>query len=136
MPVAACYLGLLLLFLDFSRLTGRVESIALNSQRQTDITPKLYYLGAIKQFIWIFGVLILVELVGMLPALLIFVTFHMILDGKINIALALMISILSWLCMFSIFDFILHIPWPDSLLGKIIVEAMGNETPYLVRRLF
>lgn len=136
MPVTACYLGLVLILLDFSRITGRIESLALNSQKQIDIVPHLYYRRALKQFLWIFFVLILVKIVGMLPALLLFVSSHMIVDGKISIGRALLISMASWFCMFGIFDYVLHIPWPDSLLGKAIVEAMGNETPYLLRRLF
>lgn len=136
MPVTACYLGLVLILLDFSRLTGRIESLALNSQKQIDMAPQLYYRGALKQFLWIFFVLILVKLVGMLPALLLFVSSHMIVDGKIRIGRALLISMASWFCMFGIFDYVLHIPWPDSLLGQAIVETLGNETPYLLRRLF
>ena len=136
MPVTACYLGLVLILLDFSRLTGRIESLALNSQKQIDMVPQLYYRGALKQFLWIFFVLILVKLVGMLPALLLFVSSHMIVDGKIRIGRALLISMTSWFCMFGIFDYVLHIPWPDSLLGQAIVESLGNETPYLLRRLF
>jgi TctA family transporter len=76
----------------------------------------LIYLG------WILGFLGVVWLVGMFPAVFIFVILYMRLEGKERWPLVLTCAV--GLTVFStvVFDTLLTLPWPQSLLGDMLPE--------------
>lgn len=62
----------------------------------------------------------LIEAVGFLPAIAILVTVYMRLDGREKWALVLGMSTVLTFATYFIFDQLLHLPWPPSLLGHLL----------------
>jgi TctA family transporter len=85
---------------------------------------------ALGYFLWLFGLLVLVWLIGFLPAMAVFTVAYMSLGfGEPwlrAIAYGLVVAVASWL----IFDRGLHVPWPASVLGDL-VPALRAATGFL-----
>ena len=74
--------------------------------------------GALAQGLWLVGLVLAVHLIGMLPAMGLFVIAYMRLEGKTRWVNIMMIAIPYWLAAFFLFQEMLHLPWPHSLLGN------------------
>jgi hypothetical protein len=81
------------------------------------LPARLMFGRAAVQWLWLAGLLGGVALIGMLPALLIFMLASMIVLGRVRWRTALLIAVPLWLGMYVLFVMVLHLPWPDSLLG-------------------
>jgi putative tricarboxylic transport membrane protein len=71
------------------------------------------------QAAWLIGFALLIYLIGILPATLIFVPAYMIIEGGMAFPRAALISAIYVGAMFLLFDRILHMPWPNALIGDI-----------------
>ena len=74
--------------------------------------------GALGQGFWLVGLVVAVHLIGMLPAIGLFVIAYMRLEGRSRWLNIIVIAIPYWLAAFFLFHEMLHLPWPHSLLGN------------------
>jgi hypothetical protein len=72
--------------------------------------------------LWLGGLLVGVLTIGMLPALALYVFLYMVTIGKTRLPTALPITIALGLGFYVLFEKLLHVPWPPSLLGDAIPE--------------
>ena len=101
------------------RLPGSTGHGALNDRLRGIATGQmLRRAGA--QALWLLGLLGLVLAIGMLPALLIFLVANMIIAGDTSWRRALAIALPLLGGMYLLFVRLLHLPWPDSLLGDAL----------------
>jgi hypothetical protein len=71
------------------------------------------------QLVWLVGLLLTILLIGMLPAVALFMLLHMIIEGRTPVAQALPIVAVLLVGMYLLFVKLLHVPWPPSLLGDL-----------------
>lgn len=71
------------------------------------------------QLIWLIGLLLTILVIGMLPAVALFMILHMTIEGKTPIAQTLAIVSALLVGMYLLFVKLLHVPWPPSLLGDL-----------------
>ncbi|WP_238381055.1 tripartite tricarboxylate transporter permease [Alkalilacustris brevis] len=112
MPHALSYAGLLaggLLALGF--LTGRAPRI-----RPSTAEPLALVL---RQMAWLVGLLVSIRLVGMLPAIALFGIVYMLTEGRTRWHHTLLIVVPFVLALYLLFQNMLNIPWPQSLLGDL-----------------
>jgi hypothetical protein len=69
------------------------------------------------QAAWFGGLILGVLLIGMLPALFLFVFLYMVIEGRTHWGRALLILLPFAAATFMLFHETLHVPWPKSLLG-------------------
>jgi hypothetical protein len=120
MPQTAAGAGLLVTAVAaIVRAPGRARHGALHD-RLADIPRGVMLRRAGEQALWLLGLLGLVLAVGMLPALLIFLVANMIIAGGTNWRPALKIALPLSAGMYLLFVRLLHLPWPDSLLGDAL----------------
>ncbi len=119
MPQTAAGAGLLVTAVAaVTRAPGVVHG-ALHD-RLADIPRAVMLRRAGAQAGWLLGLLGGVLAVGMLPALLIFLVANMIIAGGTGWRPALMIALPLSAAMYLLFVRLLHLPWPDSLLGDAL----------------
>jgi hypothetical protein len=68
---------------------------------------------------WLVGLTALIYLIGILPAALIFMAAYFVIEGQMMPARAALVSAVYVLAMFVLFDRILHMPWPNALIGDL-----------------
>ncbi|MFM1814946.1 MAG: hypothetical protein RLZ98_1641 [Pseudomonadota bacterium] len=66
--------------------------------------------------------LALILLIGMLPAAAIYVPLVLILEGKVPLWKSLVMTAVLIAATYVVFDVLLHMPWPDSLIGDLYPE--------------
>jgi hypothetical protein len=72
-----------------------------------------------RQIVWLVFLVIGVTLIGMLPAIGLFVFCYMTIEGKAKPINAIFIIIPFLIGIWFLFHELLHIPWPQSLLGDL-----------------
>jgi hypothetical protein len=87
------------------------------------VTP---WAGALGQGLWLVGLVLAVRLIGMLPAMGLFVIASMRLEGKSHWLKIMMIAIPYWLAAFFLFHELLHLPWPHYFLGVWLPAIRRN----------
>jgi hypothetical protein len=83
----------------------------------SSLPSRLMFGRAAIQWLWLGGLLGGIALIGMLPSLLIFMIASMVVLGRTSWRTALLVAVPLWLGMYLLFVTVLHLPWPDSLLG-------------------
>jgi len=68
-------------------------------------------------FLWCVFFLAAGLLIGLLPALLLFLVGFMRIQGKERWSMVAKVSVCTWLFCYALFHLVLHIPWPQSLIG-------------------
>ena len=68
---------------------------------------------------WLVFLTILIYLIGILPATLIFVPAYMVIEGGMAPRRAVIVSVIYVAAMFALFDRLLHMPWPNALIGDV-----------------
>ena len=91
------------------RAMGRIPPIA-----PPDAEPLV---RVARQAAWLIGAVILVRLIGMVPAIAVFVATYMMTEGRVRPAHTLALLALFIAAIVLLFHETLHIPWPQSLLG-------------------
>ena len=66
---------------------------------------------------WLVGLLAGVWLIGLMPAMGIYMFAYMATAGRTRWTTALVITAALWIGFYFLFDRLLHVPWPPSLLG-------------------
>ena len=81
------------------------------------LTEKTVYLRLGAEVLWLVGLLIGVLAIGMVPAMALYVFLYMITAGKTRWPTALIITVALGIAFYILFEKLLHVPWPPSLLG-------------------
>jgi len=93
-----------------------------------DLAPRLIVQRALGYLGWILGFMAATALIGMLPTILLFVTAYMRVEGRerwtLTLSCAVGVTVASWF----VFDQLLLLPWPNSVLGDWF-PALKNIIP-------
>jgi TctA family transporter len=84
------------------------------------LTDAVVYGRLAVQALWLIGLLGGVLVIGMLPALGLFMLLYMTIEGRTRLGTALLIVVPLWVGMYVLFVKLLHVPWPPSLLGDAL----------------
>ena len=84
-----------------------------------DLEPKLVMQRALAYLAWLLAFLGATALIGMLPTIVLFVAAYMRVEGRERWALTLTCAVLTAVASWFIFDRLLALPWPNSLLGEL-----------------
>jgi TctA family transporter len=71
---------------------------------------------------WLVGLLAGVWLIGLMPAMGIFMFLYMATAGRVRWTTALIVTVALWAGFYVLFAKLLHVPWPPSLLGDVFPE--------------
>ena len=74
---------------------------------------------AAAQIAWLVGLTVLIHLIGMLPAAFVFIFAYTLVEGRMRTAHAALLALAYAAAMFLLFDRILHMPWPNALIGDL-----------------
>jgi TctA family transporter len=74
------------------------------------------------QGLWLVGLVVGVAIIGMLPAMAVFIVAYMVVEGRISPLRAILIMVPFWVATFVLFHQIMHMPWPLSYLGDWLPE--------------
>jgi TctA family transporter len=81
------------------------------------LSAKTVYGRLVVELSWLIGLLVLVLAIGLMPAMGLYMFAYMVTAGKTRWPLALVITVSLWIGFYFLFDRLLHVPWPPSLLG-------------------
>jgi len=82
-----------------------------------ELTEKTVYARLVVEALWLVGFLIGVVLIGLMPAMGLYMFLYMSTAGKTRWPTALLITVSLWIGFYILFVMLLHVPWPPSLLG-------------------
>jgi TctA family transporter len=83
----------------------------------------------LRQMLWLVALLVGVRLIGMLPSIALISALYMLTEGRTRPLQTLLIAGLFVLALWMLFQNLLHIPWPQSMLGDAFPDlrrAMGR----------
>jgi hypothetical protein len=69
-------------------------------------------------FAWCIGFFVGAMVIGLLPAMFLFIVFYIRFHGGESWQMALSVAVPLWLLAYVLFHQVLHVPWPQSLLGN------------------
>ncbi len=103
-----------------------VESLHLDLSVQDEgIETKVMLTRAITYLAWLLGFVGLAAVVGMLPGVFLFVILYMRIEGKepwkLTMSCAVGLVLFAWF----LFDYLLALPWPQTVIGDIIPALKG-----------
>jgi hypothetical protein len=131
MPQSAAAVGLIViacagLAAVLARLQGKP---ALATRTAHDVTAALgelaettVYARLLVEALWLVGLLVGVALIGLMPALGLYMFSYMSTAGKTPWPMALIIVVSLWIGFYVLFAKLLHVPWPPSLLGDMFPD--------------
>jgi TctA family transporter len=82
-----------------------------------DLSETTVYARLLVEVLWLAGLLAAVLLIGLMPAMGLYMFLYMATAGKTSWPMALVITVALWLGFYILFVKLLHVPWPPSLLG-------------------
>ena len=83
-----------------------------------DLTSKVIYSRAGRYLLWCIGYIIIAQLIGLLPAILVFVIAYMRLEAKESWRVTLTISSIMWGLCYLLFHSVLKVLWPLAIIGS------------------
>lgn len=83
-----------------------------------DLTARTIYIRAFRYFCWCVGYVLLAQVIGMIPALLVFLIGYIRFEGGDPWKWALIIGGGMWTFCYVLFHMILRVLWPDSLMRE------------------
>jgi TctA family transporter len=81
------------------------------------LSPKTVYGRLGVEVAWLAGFLAAVWLIGLMPTMGLYMFCYMATSGRTRWTTALIITVALWIGFYVLFDKLLHVPWPPSLLG-------------------
>ncbi len=128
MPQTAAAVGLLViacagLAAVLTKLQGK-PAIAAKAARDVtgalgELAETTVYARLLVEALWLVGLLVGVLLIGLMPALGLYMFSYMSTAGKTPWPMALIIVVSLWIGFYVLFVKLLHVPWPPSLLGDM-----------------
>ncbi|MBT7267721.1 MAG: tripartite tricarboxylate transporter permease [Rhodospirillaceae bacterium] len=82
-----------------------------------DLTVNDIRLRGFAYFAWCIGFLVSAMVIGLMPAMFIFIVSYIRWHGKESWTMALSVAVPLWLLAYMLFHQVLHVPWPQSVLG-------------------
>lgn len=92
----------------------------------THLPPRTIVLRGAIFFGWMVGFLISMALIGLIPTVPIFIVAFMRVEGRERWTLTLTMALIMMLFVYGLFDQLLAIPWPGSLLGDTFPWLRDN----------
>jgi Tripartite tricarboxylate transporter TctA family/Tripartite tricarboxylate transporter TctB family len=127
MPQTAAAGGLLVIVLGAAgALLGKAPNFAFSRARSetasalAGVSDRVVYGRLAVQFLWLLSLLAGVFVIGMLPALGLFMVLYMIVEGRTRSRTAILIAAPLLIGMYLLFVRLLHVPWPPSLIGDAV----------------
>ena len=80
------------------------------------------YARLLVEALWLVGLLVGVLLIGLMPAMGLYMFLYMSTAGKTPWPIALIVTISLWIGFYVLFVKPLHVPWPPSLLGDVFPD--------------
>ncbi|WP_245944933.1 tripartite tricarboxylate transporter permease [Pelagibacterium lacus] len=74
---------------------------------------------------WFLAFMASIALVGFLPSAFLFIVAYMRIEGREPWKVVLPQAVLFPLFLYVVFDYVMHIPWPGSLLGRMVPALAG-----------
>ncbi|GAB5097532.1 tripartite tricarboxylate transporter permease [Caballeronia sp. HLA56] len=98
----------------------------VSSDHDEKLSRKTVLTRAARFFGWFLAFLVCMSLIGMLPTVPVMIAAYMRIEGREPWKLSLILAFGVTAFLYLVFDRILHIPWPDSLLGQWLPGLGGN----------
>ncbi len=103
-----------------------VESMHLDlSVKDEGIETKVMLTRAVIYLAWLLGFVAMAAVFGMLPGVFLFVVLYMRIEGNEPWKLTMYCSIGLVLFSWFLFDYLLALPWPQSVIGDFIPALKG-----------
>jgi TctA family transporter len=140
MPQTAAAAGLIVVactvvLVVAAKLQGRPVTIARASHEVVGafegLTERVVYARFGIEVLWLLGLLFGVLVIGMMPAMGLYMFLYMVTAGRTRVVPALAITLSLWIGMYFLFAKLLHVPWPPSLLGDAL-PALREVTGRLI----
>jgi TctA family transporter len=131
MPQTAAAAGLLVIACAgfaaaVARLQGKPMFAAKPAYEVTgtfgDLAETTVYGRLLIETLWLSGLLAAVLVIGLMPAIGLYMFLYMATAGKTPWPAALGIAIALWIGFYILFVELLHVPWPPSFLGDMLPE--------------
>jgi TctA family transporter len=110
-----------------SPAAGPSSAAATTSASSFDLSDEFAHLSrkeigmrAARYFGWCAGLLGMALLIGLLPAMLLFLIGYMRVEGRERWLLASTVAVVTWAAWYLLFHQVLRVPWPTALLGDLI----------------
>ncbi len=84
-----------------------------------DLSQRTILLRAVVFFAWLLFFLVLSFVIGLLPAMLVYMVAYIKFEGKEPWLRTLVISLAAWSLAYLLFHYILHVRWPQAYLGDL-----------------
>ncbi len=75
---------------------------------------------AVRYFGWCVGLLGAALLIGLLPAMLVFLLGYIRIEGRERWGMATAVAVATWAAWYVLFHQVLRVPWPTALLGDLL----------------
>jgi len=92
------------------------------------LPPRIIMLRGTAFFAWLIGFLVSMALIGLIPTVPIFIILYMRLEGPERWPITLIIAAVMTVFIYAVFDRLLSVPWPGSVLGDA-VPALRSFVP-------
>ena len=103
-----------------------VESMHLDLSVQDEgLETKVMLTRAVTYLAWLWGFVAMAAVFGMLPGVFMFVILYMRIEGNEPWKLTMYCSVGLVLFAWGLFDYLLALPWPQTVIGDIIPALKG-----------
>ncbi|HMA75539.1 MAG TPA: tripartite tricarboxylate transporter permease [Xanthobacteraceae bacterium] len=99
-----------------------IMSVEKHVGSATPLSAKTVYGRFAVELLWLLSFLAAVWLIGLMPAMGLYMFLYMSTAGKTRWPLALIITVSLWIGFYFLFVKLLHVPWPPSLLGDALPD--------------
>ena len=118
---AMIFIGWLILSALFVAPGEKVETADVHfdiSADYGDLSSGEVFKRAVRYFVWLLFFLAAASVVGLLPAMFLFMVGYMLFEGKESLKVTLIVASSIWVMSYLLFHKLLVIPWPQSVLGN------------------
>jgi hypothetical protein len=131
MPQAAAAAGVIVIACAgfgalLARLQGKPRFVAKTAYEVAgafgELAETTVYARLVVEMLWLFGLLAGVLLIGLMPAMGLYMFLYMATAGRTPWPAALLITAALWIGFYLLFVKLLHVPWPPSLLGDAVPD--------------
>jgi hypothetical protein len=129
MPQTAAAVGLIVIACAglaalFAKLQGKpaVAARTAHDVGSGELADTTVYARLLVEALWLVGLLVGVLLIGLMPALGLYMFSYMSTAGKTPWPMALIVVASLWIGFYVLFAKLLHVPWPPSLLGDVFPD--------------
>ena len=85
-----------------------------------DLDPRETRRRALRYFAWCLFILVAAVIIGLLPAMLVFLIGYLRLEGRERWVPTLSVALGTWAAAYGLFHLLLRVPWPAAWLGDLL----------------